>query len=98
MEVAASSIPEFSIWNDIHSAALFRGRAALPVRWGLDSFQKRIIFCGEEDQVYGRVFHGDAVRNRLYPGPLYFKAMVGTALVPCTCERPHTHDATILYA
>jgi hypothetical protein len=91
-ELAASKVPSYSIWEDMPNdegrIAVFRGRAVLPLKlFGLDGFEKGLFVRSEH--VYGRVFHGNVIKNRIYPGPLYFRAQVGSAFVPLisdTCD------------
>ena len=91
-ELASSKVPSYSIWEDMPkeegSIAVFKGRTVLPLRlFGLDGFDKGLFLRSEN--VYGRVFHGNVIGNRIYPGPLYFKAQVGSAFVPLisdTCD------------
>jgi hypothetical protein len=87
-EIAASQVPNFSIWDDLPAlsqedeCSYFKGRAVLPISMGLDKFSKHIFRSIENDEFYGRVVHTNIIGNRIYPGPLYFKVAVGSALIP----------------
>jgi hypothetical protein len=91
--VAAALGPEYSLWRDLpedsSQVVYYAGKAALPTHaFGVSSFRKA-FFCARgrgdasgDDALFGRVLHATPVGNRLYPGPLYFRATIGAALVP----------------
>lgn len=73
------------------------GKAALPVHTlGISKFQKAFFLRanidpdvqaigsspGEDEEVFGRVIHPTPIANYIYPGPMYFKASIGTAPIP----------------
>jgi hypothetical protein len=105
-DISSSKVPSYSIWNDLpgedSSLVRYRGRAALPIRLlGQEYFEKAFFSMPGEDKetphpnIYGRVFHGNVLKNRGYPGPLYFKAAVGGSLVPMLSD---TCDMVLSYA
>lgn len=86
---------DYSIWRDLPAdyteIVYHTGKAALPLPNLLGRFQKAYFLppnlastgdIEENDTVYGRVIHNSALRNRVYPGPLYLKCTVGTATIP----------------
>lgn len=108
--LAMSKVPDYSIWEDMPKEGSkdiprFRGRALLPM--GLGSFEKQLfspLTTGEGSaetqhcaQVYGHVLHSGyatMIKNAIYPGPLYFKAIVEPSLVPMlsdTCDMVFTY-------
>lgn len=86
--MAASRVPTYSIWDEMPNApgqiSSFSGRACLPLSLGMNYFRKCICVAGEDEELFGRVEQNNVIANRVYPGPLYFKAQVGTGLIPCT--------------
>lgn len=94
--VAAAIGPEYSLWRDLPGdsahISYWRGRAALPTHaLGISSFQKAFFQAlmtepTEPDTLFGRVIHPTPVANWGYPGPMYFRAAVGPAVVPATGE------------
>lgn len=106
-QIAASKVPEYSVWEDMPregSSSSFKGRAVLPIRMGMGTFDKELFYgsCDHIDSkyseeevcmpIFGRVVHSGyaaVLKEMLYPGPLYFKAIVGSSIVPIlsdTCD------------
>ena len=105
-DISSSKVPSYSLWDDLPAEdsimVRYRGRAALPIRLLGQEYFEKALFCmpGEDKEtphpnIYGRVLHGNVLKNRLYPGPLYFKVAVGGSLVPILSD---TCDMVLRYA
>ena len=109
--LAISKVPDYSIWEDMpkegsRDLPRFRGRALLPM--GLGSFEKELFSSFPKSKgtaeaqncapIYGHVLHSGyatMIKNVIYPGPLYFKAIVEPSLVPMlsdTCDMVFTYS------
>jgi len=98
--------PEYSIWEEMPSEegeiVYFRGKAALPIHaLGISSFSKAFFLApgqqldggrgaGDRVALFGRVINPTALGNRVYPGPMYFRAAVG----PTASSSERRHFAT----
>jgi len=90
-QAAAALGPNYSLWHDLpaepRQLALFRGKAALPTDLlGISRFSKAFFLHPEHpERLYGRVLLGKGpLGDLLYP--LYFRADVGSAVVPSECR------------
>ncbi|KAI7838681.1 hypothetical protein COHA_007483 [Chlorella ohadii] len=89
-QAAAAVGPDYSLWHDLPTSisqlSHFRGKAALPTHaLGISSFGKAFFLHPDTEELYGRVLLGKGpLGDLLYP--LYFKANVGTFVVPTTQE------------
>ena len=70
---------------------------------GISNFDKAFFLGGEhyyrsaddfEEHLFGRVLHPTSFGNWVYPGPMYFRSVVGPSVVPITSELC---DMTIAY-
>ena len=95
-QVAAAIGPDYSVWQDLPAdytqIVYHTGKAALPIHaLGISRFEKAFFLPpsvlapeapGESEVAYGRVVHKNALRNKMYPGPLYLRCTPGTAVIP----------------